>query len=319
MKCKVKENKAYLKCVLFRNGCKATAKLDMQTNLITALAKHNHTLVAYNSAANELKSKCKIIAQNSHDNLRKIFNDVTREHPSASEVSFPECESAMYRSRRMLQPKIPTNAVEFSEMLATTSFGKFFRCSVSINNQTAMIFFSDKVQNILPQISNIQFDGTLYTVPVQFYQLWTIFLTADRYTIPGIHCLMTSKDQGLYTAVLNRIVNLVPQFQPTISMSDWEAAPRNALKEVYPNINNYGCWFHFSQRVWQKTQKLGLVDTFNENHEFSTYIRYLMAIPFLPASLIKPTFTLIQSPTLPALENSKVEKLKCYFRKRWLG
>ena len=201
LKCKVKENKAYLKCVLFRNGCKAIAKLDMQTNLITALAKHNYTLVAYNSAANELKSKCKIIAQNSHDNLRKIFNDVTREHPSASEVSFPECESAMYRSRRMLQPKIPTSAVEFSEMLDTTSFGKFFRCSVSINNQTAMIFFSDKVQNILPQISNIQFDGTFYTVPVQFYQLWTIFLTADRYTIPGIHCLMTSKDQGLYTAV----------------------------------------------------------------------------------------------------------------------
>ena len=30
LKCKVKENKAYLKCVLFRNGCKATAKLCKQ-------------------------------------------------------------------------------------------------------------------------------------------------------------------------------------------------------------------------------------------------------------------------------------------------
>ena len=35
-----------------------------------------------------------------------------------------------------------------------------------------------------------------------------------------------------------------------------------------------------------------------------------MAIPFLPASLIKPTYVLLQSPTLPALENSKVENLR---------
>ena len=115
----------------------------------------------------------------------------------------------IYRSRRILQPKILTDAIEFSEMLVTTSFGKFFRCSVSINNETAIIFFSDKVQSILSQISNIQFDGNLYTVPVQFYQLWIIFLTADRYTLPGIHFLMTSKDQGLYTAVLNRIIHYI--------------------------------------------------------------------------------------------------------------
>ena len=37
LKCKVKENKTYLKCVLFRDGCKATAKLQMDTNLISPI------------------------------------------------------------------------------------------------------------------------------------------------------------------------------------------------------------------------------------------------------------------------------------------
>ena len=179
----------------------------------------------------------------------------------------------MYRSRRMEQPKIPTNATQFSEILPTTTFGKFLKSSVSVDNQTVIIFFSDKLQTFLPQVKCIQFDGTFQTIPVQFSQLWTIFISVDRYTLPGIHCLMTAKDQNFYKAVLQNISNLIPQFQPAMSMSDWEAAPRNAVKETYPNVQNYGCWFHFSQRIWQKTQKLGLAQTFAENQGFATYVR----------------------------------------------
>ena len=34
-KSKVRNNNVYLRCVLFRNGCKATAKLNLVSNLIT--------------------------------------------------------------------------------------------------------------------------------------------------------------------------------------------------------------------------------------------------------------------------------------------
>ena len=43
-----------------------------------------------------------------------------------------------------------------------------------------------------------------------------------------------------------------------------------------------------------------------------------MAIPFLPASLISPTFQLIQLPDLPPTESMKLEKLVKYFKRRWL-
>ena len=99
LQCKVKGNKTCLKCVLFRDGCKATAKL------------HHHSLVQYKSKEYELKSKCKTKARSSQDSLRKIFDDITRDDPAGSSVSFPKCESSMYRSRRMLQPKIPTNTI----------------------------------------------------------------------------------------------------------------------------------------------------------------------------------------------------------------
>ena len=81
----------------------------------------------------------------------------------------------------------------------------------------------------------------------------------------------------------------------------------------------YGCWFHFTQRIWATTQKLGLTQSFKENVQVSKFIRLLMAIPFLPAGLIIPTYSLIETPALPADQMSKLEKLKNYFKKRWLN
>ena len=85
-------------------------------------------------------------------------------------------------------------------------------------------------------ISNIQFDGTFYTVPAQFYQLWTIFVTVGRRTLPALHCLITSKPQELYQTILEKIRATIPQFKPLTSMSDWEAAAREVFKEVYPGF-----------------------------------------------------------------------------------
>ena len=92
-------------------------------------------------------------------------------------------------------------------------------------------------------------------------------------------------------------------------MSDWETAARNAFKQVYTNIKLYGCWFHFIQRIWKKVQKLGLCESFRNNPEVTKYVRQLMAIPFLPASLIVPTFSFLQMPSLQIPEMSKLEKL----------
>ena len=44
-----------------------------------------------------------------------------------------------------------------------------------------------------------------------------------------------------------------------------------------------------------------------------------MSIPFLPASLIHPTYTLLQFPaTIIPTEAIKLEKLNKYFKKRWI-
>lgn len=71
-------------------------------------------------------------------------------------------------------------------------------------------------------------------------------------------CLLTGKGQELYEAVINNIFSNVPHFRPSASMSDWEPAARNAMKKALPNSELYGCWFHFTQRIWANTQNVGL-------------------------------------------------------------
>ena len=138
-------------------------------------------------------------------------------------------------------------------------------------------------------------------------------MSVGRHTLPAIHCMMTSKSQELYSAVLESLVTHIPQFKPLALMSDWEPAPRNALKEIYPQMKIYGCWFHFTQCVWRKTQKLGLTRSFKDNVQVSKFIRQLMAIPFLPAALIIPTYNLIETPVLP-VDYVKVRKTQEIFQ-----
>ena len=44
----------------------------------------------------------------------------------------------------------------------------------------------------------------------------------------------------------------------------------------------------------------------------------MMALPFLPASLIRPTYALLRNPSLEIIESNKLEQLHKYFQKRWM-
>jgi hypothetical protein len=57
---------------------------------------------------------------------------------------------------------------------------------------------------------------------------------------------MTEKSKTTYVSVFKELRDV---FDITIesSMTDFEAAMRDGLKEVYPKIVINGCWFHYCQ------------------------------------------------------------------------
>ncbi|KAI6652997.1 hypothetical protein LOD99_4074 [Oopsacas minuta] len=145
----------------------------------------------------------------------------------------------MYRARREIEPPIPKGATEFCQLIVSSDFGRYYKGEVQVGCETGVIFFSDKMKISLSEVDHIYFDGTFYTVPSQFYQLWTIFARFGRNVLPVIHCLLTSKHEEIYTTVLARIHELVPQLKLIYGMSDWEKGARNAVKRESSKILIY--------------------------------------------------------------------------------
>ena len=75
---KITEKYIYLKCAIFRTGCKGTGRLNRVTDLITPLSQHNHNTKKYISDVFDLKTKCKKTAMHSQTNLRHVFDGTTR-------------------------------------------------------------------------------------------------------------------------------------------------------------------------------------------------------------------------------------------------
>ena len=80
--------------------------------------------------------------------------------------------------------------------------------------KTKLLWYSflTKQKALLTEATSIQFDGTFYTVPILFYQLWTIFVSVGRHTVQTVHCLMTANIQELYRGILESFVGLGASF-----------------------------------------------------------------------------------------------------------
>ena len=101
---------------------------------------------------------------------------------------------------------------------------------------------------------------------------------------------MTRKTEILPTAVLLTIGRLIPELNPTFAMGNLDQAPRNPMTAVFPSISIIGCLFHFAKAIYESVQKLGLPKLFMRNHDFSMWIRRIMALPFLPEEEIASVY-----------------------------
>ena len=104
-----------------------------------------------------------------------------------------------------------------------------------------------------------------------------------------------------------KIKELLPQLQPTNTMSDWERVSRNAFKHCYPRTKIFGCWFHYTQAIWRHIQKFGLALSYRNNPELAVFARQIMALPFLPCDLIHSTYSCLQLPELQQNEKRKLD------------
>ncbi len=157
-----------------------------------------------------------------------------------------------------------------------------------------LIFASDQDLNVLSQ-SPIWFaDGTFKMCPKEFAQLYCLHVEYLGEPMPIMYCFLTGKTEPIYREVfqtlmlhLNRILPAGTPIRATDMMMDFETAERNAFKLFFPNIRVRGCSFHFGQALLRKIGQIGLKLQYSDSESLvHSYVRHLLALPFLPTFLV---------------------------------
>ncbi|KAF0708394.1 Uncharacterized protein FWK35_00036338 [Aphis craccivora] len=124
--------------------------------------------------------------------------------------------------------------------------------------------------------------------------------------------------QSLISRTIRRI-RFEPDLNPNSIIIDFEQPFILAFKDVFPNAEIKGCFFHFQQCLWRKIQENGLQNIYAEDAEFSLQIRHLCALAFVPINNTIQYFEdLVESNYYVENENILSPIIK-YFEDTWIG
>ena len=149
-----------------------------------------------------------------------------------------------------------------------------------------LVFATHQNLSDLCRVGVIYGDGTFYTCPSIFHQLYTLhgFINGEMY--PLLFAFLPGKSRQIYerlfTLVQIRCQQLGFNFSPNRFFMDFEAASRVAVTTIFPDADVKGCFFHFTQCVWRKAQATGLAIPYKENEDVHRLVRRAAVLPLVP-------------------------------------
>ncbi|XP_060082120.1 uncharacterized protein LOC132561410 [Ylistrum balloti] len=163
--------------------------------------------------------------------------------------TYPSCKTSLYHSRAKLLPKLPTSVADITlenEWTLTNTGDQFVLFDDNRDNTRILAFATTSNLEILSTATTLYCDGTFYTCPRFFSQLYT-----------------------------------------NHAMIDNQMYPLNAAKSIFQGITVKGCFFHFTQCIWRKTQQLGLQTYYRDNEDIHRLVRRAAVLPLIPPQRIE--------------------------------
>ncbi|KAI1714458.1 MULE transposase domain-containing protein [Ditylenchus destructor] len=128
-------------------------------------------------------------------------------------------------------------------------------------------------------------------VPLLFDSLWVLYVRLAHTFVPVLFCLMSNRVATTYISVLEKIKELRPDVNPQSFSLDFESAEIGAIRQVFPNTQLEGCFFHFQKAVLRYVYKQGNKCLYDKNNKFRNEVGTVAAIAFVPISDIDIRFS----------------------------
>ena len=97
-----------------------------------------------------------------------------------------------------------------------------------------------------------------------------------------------------YTQLLNIIRSSGAEqdclMSPEFILSEFERSSQIVLRSEFPQSRLHGCYFHFTQAIYNYIQENGLVSYYRDYPEIRRFFRHVMSIGFLPPARVEIFF-----------------------------
>lgn len=297
------------------NGCRSFVKTISieELDVVECQEEHNHEEMPHNKIQrqeiiSDLKRKAieDICERPSKIIYQKLKGEDTQDITTRDVNNF---RKSIYKARRKILPKLPTNAAEVHDVINTlnveTTDGT--KCLLENNTEKKVIIFCDSANlKTLTQCESIYVDGTFKCCPKFFCQLFTILGLVNGHYIPLVLYLLndkkTSSYQYVFQSVVDKCSDIGLNFSPSTMFSDFEESIMKAGSEVWPDIRIQGCKFHLTQSWWRKIQTLGLAHDYYAKNEIGRFLSYIFGLPMLAPDMVGDCFVDDFMAEMPASE-----------------
>lgn len=324
----------YFRCV--KTACRGRALLQFGHQLVHT-QQHNHphdflypSVLAHRQAiVNEARSLTYV-----------SFNEIIRAEKLRipdphvrSQITLRGLRSAMQRSRLDIFPHVPEDLVGLSAILQDPQWqyisqtndlldSIYLGSATGLDGSHNIVFISARCLDFMRTVNILFADGTFYITPsiARCYQVFTLVTIHDHTVIPLCWCLMESKSQAAYEAVLGLIRVNLGNWRFTKVISDFEDAIMNSFHIVF-QVEVQGCLFHAADAMAKHAKStIGLLLICNLN-EVELVIRLCCSLPLLPEDLLQRglnvigTFALLMGDIIYGI----VRPFLMYVQQHWLG
>lgn len=296
-----KPDRIYWSCC--QQGCGTRA-----TTVDGRLTKHtdNHTHPPNNvdnyirNIMGDIRKRCRdeltpipTIYEEEIANIRGKDWDEETEQVARHIPTFQTCKTALYKERSKLRPVLPTSTANIQlegEWTQTTAGGEFLQINIDENNKMLVFATRTGLQHLCAA-NTIYADGTFYTCPSLFHQLFTLHGFIDGEMYPLVFAFLPGKSTDVYVTFFSQLKQKCEEYgfelQPETVFLDHEVASRNGAQRVFPDTNVKACFFHYTQCVWRKVQALGLSTAYKENDTIHRLVRRASVLPLVPIAEVE--------------------------------
>ncbi|CAF3046268.1 unnamed protein product [Rotaria sp. Silwood2] len=200
-------------------------------------------------------------------------------------------KNTLQKQRRKTRPPIPHTIEKLPFPLPdayckTAHDDQFLFYDGPLGDIRSLIFCSYNDLLYLSQHEDWYCDGTFYTCPSIFYQIYSIHVYHDGISTPCIFALLGSKSEVVYNDLFTVIFRKMFEFNLTIRLRtvtiDFELGVYNVFKKNYSTVIVRGCLFHYGQRLFRKFVDLGLKVSYNNDENLRDWFRSFAALSLLP-------------------------------------